>query len=720
MRLLQFSAVLTAFPSVSGFAPQRSFSRNLNIGRIYDSTSASGIRERDNGLYETPGKLYFEKLIESVNGNADDTQEDKIKAVAQAEEEHISSVELEGVGEEPGVEAEKDELTLFDEMNMERAIQLVLENGGDDGATSAYPGPTTGALLVSDDGTILGQGCSDYSKNSIEKAMQDAGLDIIPLQEWCVTWPKSDKLRNSISNATLYLTMEPSHQRRGQALPPMTQLIELSGVRRVVIGCQDPIPELATKGASALHSAGIEVTMEAILVEDCRDLIKEYSERANGKLHRMARNHFDFHKRPLGFLHCSVVDSDNLEAFANHGNSFGQLFDGKRLSFRDFGAYEIAPPPEVIWADSQSADDFNVVEFDEDEESEDIDEILSLEFDDENRQESLGGNPMMPWYEQVDAVVGTFPHPGNGPVDDDSVKARLNGLKWLSTYGATLPPGVERILVMDATDLEDLPLNNDDPNLPKGVDVEKFWKGEGRKPTRVLLRRGRSAQAQSAAKVAAEAAAAASKSAQAALEAIETGDAESAAKAALEGQQAATAASELAQKELMRTLELKRKLTDLGTVVETLTGGEPIDVMNHLGMRNGYQSVVWRAGCWGSRGVSSILAGAFQWVSAHLAVDATGGKFWQLMLAERAVQGACGPESKVKVFAAQEDINLEYCDEPGVDGDCSLTIDGRPVRHVRLDCRVALVDPDRPRDFVLHKTKPLDRHIIEEEAPWFL
>jgi hypothetical protein len=107
-------------------------------------------------------------------------------------------------------------------------------------------------------------------------------------------------------------------------------------------------------------------------------------------------------------------------------------------------------------------------------------------------------------YEQVNAVVATFPHPGNGPVDDDSVEARLNGLKWLATYGQQLPAGVERILVMDATDLEDLPLTNDDPQLPRGVDVEKFWAGEGRRPTRVLLRRGSSAAAQKAAQAAAQ------------------------------------------------------------------------------------------------------------------------------------------------------------------------------------------------------------------------
>jgi hypothetical protein len=61
--------------------------------------------------------------------------------------------------------------------------------------------------------------------------------------------------------------------------------------------------------------------------------------------------------------------------------------------------------------------------------------------------------------------------------------------------------------------------------------------------------------------------------------------------------------------------------------------------MNYLGKRNGYKAVAWRAGCWGERGVQSILRGAFQWVSAHLAVDAVGGRFWQLMLAERAIQG---------------------------------------------------------------------------------
>lgn len=623
-----------------------------------------------------------------------------------------SDIEMSEADTEEEEEVEIDEMQLFDEDNMRKAVQEAQASGGELGSRSAYPNPTTGAILVAKDGTVLARGHSNYMQDAVQAVMEDAGLDVSPLNEWCIKWSSSDKLRQALRDATLYLTFEPTCERKGQALPPMTQLIELSGVQRVVIGSSDPIPELSSKGATALHSAGIEVKMGSVLLDDCNSLIKLYSKRVNEKLQRLANKHYRQFQKPLGFLHCSVVDSDSLEAFARHGNAFGKTFDGNNLSFREFGAYEIAPPPEVIWAEDREDDNDFDTAVDED--------FFSLDFESEDFQEELDGSPMMPWYNEVDAVVATFPRPGNGPNDDSSVTARLNGLKWMATYGSHLRAGVERILVMDATDLADLPLSNDDPNLPKGVDVESFWAGKDRKPTRVLLRRGRSAQAQAAAKAAAEAAEAAAKAALAAKEAIETGDAESAAEAAIECQQAAAAATEIAQKELMGALELKRKLIDMGAKVETLNGGEPIDVMKHLGQRNGYTSVVWRAGCWGNRGVQSILAGAFQWVSAHIAVDASGGKFWQLMLAERAVQGACGHESKVKVFAGQEDISMEYCDEPEADGDCVVSVTGKPVRHVRLDCRVALMDPERPREIVLQKTRKLDKKMIEEEAPWFL
>jgi hypothetical protein len=299
---------------------------------------------------------------------------------------------------------------------------------------------------------------------------------------------------------------------------------------------------------------------------------------------------------------------------------------------------------------------------------------------------------------------------------------------------------------MDATDLPELPLTNDDNNIPEGIDIEQFWRGEGRRPTRVLLRRGAHAMARAAAIEAADAAKAAAEVSQKALDALETGDAAAAAEAAIEFKSLAIQSTQTIQRELESMQSLQRKLEELGVVVETIEGGEPVDVMRHLGKRNGIETVVWRAGCWGDRGVRAILDGAFQWgkpilsvwkiflvirsshynssapstVSAHLAVDATGGRFWQLMLAENAVQAACGPERKVKVFAEQEDISLEYCDTPDMDTDCSMMIDGRPVRHIRLDCRIALVDESRPREFRNLKVEKMTPKLLEESAPWFL
>jgi len=113
-----------------------------------------------------------------------------------------------------------------------------------------------------------------------------------------------------------------------------------------------------------------------------------------------------------------------------------------------------------------------------------------------------------------------------------------------------LPSGVERILVLDAADITDLPLTNDDPNLPVGVNVEEFWKGYGRKPTRVLLRHAASQAAAAAAAAAAEAAARAADAAQRAKEALESGDAEEAAEVAIRCQEAAMSSMKIIQRDV--------------------------------------------------------------------------------------------------------------------------------------------------------------------------
>jgi hypothetical protein len=78
----------------------------------------------------------------------------------------------------------------------------------------------------------------------------------------------------------------------------------------------------------------------------------------------------------------------------------------------------------------------------------------------------------------------------------------------------------------------------------------------------------------------------------------------------------------------------------------------------------------------------------------HLCVADGSVYSLQLILEEQAIQAACGPQSRVLVQAEQDDLSLEYCEDPNADSDCVLTIDGRPVRHVRVDCRISVFDKE--------------------------
>jgi len=697
--LFLFCSSLDGGTETEAFAPSYKFSAAIRNPRPYVSSGTLLFGTLiDSGDVTSPSDKESKRNIKAKN-DSNNTVPTVPMIKTEENDDSIQEISKDLILDDE----ELDVQTILDIEMMQKAIQMARSSGGERGSHSPFPKPVAGALIATSSGNILSTGRSSYEMDAVQAAIANAGIVATPLTEWCVSWPSNKQLRSDLRNSTLYVTLEPSSRRHGQMLPPVTQLIQMSGIPRVVIGCPDPVAELASEGAAALHGAGLDVIM-GVEEATCESLIREYSRLANSKLQKMARKHFSKFGRPLGFLHCSVVDSDDVHAYARNGNSFGKDFGGQRLSFREFGSYELAPPPESIWAGDESSQDEDFVE---------IDDFFGL---DDNLDDKPKRNPMMPWYEQMDAVVATFPRAGNGPQDDQSIAARLNGLKWLATNGNVLPANVERILVLDATDLKDLPISNDDPNLPAGVDVEAFWKAEGRKPSRVLLRSGDNAQAIAAANAAAAAAEKAAKAAEVARMALETGEAEIAAEAALKCQEAALAATKVLQKEMQISQDLRQRLINLGVKVEVIKGREPIHVMDHLGKRNGYNAVVWRAGCWGQRGVQAIMAGAFQWVSAHLAVDAVGGKFWQLMLAERAIQAACGQENKVKVLAEQEDFSLEYCDEEN--GDCELTINGRPIRHIRLDCRVLVIDENRPHEYILTKTAPVQEKLTTE-APWF-
>ena len=337
------------------------------------------------------------------------------EVLVEYEDEEEKPQEEELVFEEEEKMSEEDlEQFLVDESHMKLAIEYAKSRSETAGA---FPNPVVGAALVASDGQVLGLGCSSYKKDAIQDALQQTGLDAMPLREWCVTWPADSaacwKLRDDLATATLYVTLEPLSSRRGETLPPMTQLIELSGVARIVVGTPDPVPERAGKGSQTLHrQSGLDVTMGTVLEEECRELVKPYSDRASSKFQTMARTHRRRTGRPLGLLHCSVVDSDDIEAFAQLGNAFGKSFGGQTLSFRDFGSYEMAPPPEQVWGDDDSdkvnGNPFSGLDMDDDDE-EDID----VYFKEEASSKRSNRDVIMPYYSQVDAVIATFPREGN-------------------------------------------------------------------------------------------------------------------------------------------------------------------------------------------------------------------------------------------------------------------------------------------------------------------
>lgn len=196
---------------------------------------------------------------------------------------------------------DEDEETKLDKAFMLEAINMARSSGGERSPSGPFPKPIAGAVLVAQDGRILGKGRSNYAGHAVEFALKEAGINATPLREWCVAWPSDSKFRRDITESTLYVTLEPSNERQGEEKPPITQLIQMAGIPRLVIGCQDPIPENAAEGAGRLHAAGVSVTM-GVRQEECMDLIKGYTALCNTKLQRLARQHM----KRFGRVSCTV------------------------------------------------------------------------------------------------------------------------------------------------------------------------------------------------------------------------------------------------------------------------------------------------------------------------------------------------------------------------------------------------------------------------------
>jgi diaminohydroxyphosphoribosylaminopyrimidine deaminase/5-amino-6-(5-phosphoribosylamino)uracil reductase len=122
--------------------------------------------------------------------------------------------------------------------------------------STTTPNPWVGAVVVTADGaTVVGEGATapPGGAHAEVTALRQAG--------------------EAARGATLYSTLEPcSHDGR---TPPCIEAIIDAGVARVVVGVEDPDPQVAGRGLAALADAGIDVVL-GVAADEVADQLAPY------------------------------------------------------------------------------------------------------------------------------------------------------------------------------------------------------------------------------------------------------------------------------------------------------------------------------------------------------------------------------------------------------------------------------------------------------------
>lgn len=141
-----------------------------------------------------------------------------------------------------------------DERYMRRCIQLAAG-----GQQNAKPNPMVGAVIVSADGRIIGEGYHVH-----------CGEGHAEVNAFASVRSEDESL---LGESTIYVSLEPcSHYGK---TPPCADLIIKKGVRRVVVGCIDEFAEVQGRGIRKLRQAGIEVEV-GVLEAECRELNRRF------------------------------------------------------------------------------------------------------------------------------------------------------------------------------------------------------------------------------------------------------------------------------------------------------------------------------------------------------------------------------------------------------------------------------------------------------------
>ncbi|MFT6269771.1 MAG: diaminohydroxyphosphoribosylaminopyrimidine deaminase [Alphaproteobacteria bacterium] len=126
--------------------------------------------------------------------------------------------------------------TANDAKMMARALKLA-----EKGKQSTTPNPHVGCVIINAQQQIIGEG--------FHKKAGEGHAEAVALQQ----------TNGMTDGATAYVTLEPcSHHGR---TPPCAQAFIDAKIKRVVVACTDPNPQVSGKGIAMLQSAGIEVSL---------------------------------------------------------------------------------------------------------------------------------------------------------------------------------------------------------------------------------------------------------------------------------------------------------------------------------------------------------------------------------------------------------------------------------------------------------------------------
>lgn len=144
--------------------------------------------------------------------------------------------------------------TAEDYRYMRRALGLAAAGRG-----HVSPNPMVGAVIVSPDGRIIGEGW--HRRYGGPHAEVNAIRDV------------ADCDRRLLPQSTIYVTLEPcSHYGK---TPPCAKLLVDIGIGRVVVGAGDPNPKVSGRGIEMLRQAGITVET-GLLADGSRRLNKTF------------------------------------------------------------------------------------------------------------------------------------------------------------------------------------------------------------------------------------------------------------------------------------------------------------------------------------------------------------------------------------------------------------------------------------------------------------